>query len=143
MTHEVGRLHRERQVVQNQIADLFAFYTKQKEVLGPHLSRFSLSIRFRLGLSIRLNEAHIALCHNHAARNLIYSCMLFPELATIRSWSPRLVNAPPGPEFLHAYEVVPPNGWPGEPPSQTMKSEMWERICPPKAFRRCTQLVFE
>jgi hypothetical protein len=30
MTHEVGRLHRERQAVQNQIADLFAFYTKQK-----------------------------------------------------------------------------------------------------------------
>lgn len=31
MTHEVGRLHRERQAVQNQIADLFAFYTKQKQ----------------------------------------------------------------------------------------------------------------
>ena len=31
MTQEVGRLHRERQAVQNQIADLFAFYTKQKQ----------------------------------------------------------------------------------------------------------------
>jgi hypothetical protein len=31
MTHEVGRLHRERQAVQNQIADLFAFYTKQQQ----------------------------------------------------------------------------------------------------------------
>lgn len=30
MTEEVGRLHREKQVVENQISDLFAFYTKQK-----------------------------------------------------------------------------------------------------------------
>jgi len=34
MTEEVGRLHREKQVVQNQISDLFAFYTKQKSA-GP------------------------------------------------------------------------------------------------------------
>jgi hypothetical protein len=30
MTEEVGRLYREKQVVENQISDLFAFYTKQK-----------------------------------------------------------------------------------------------------------------
>lgn len=30
MTEEVGRLHREKQVVESQISDLFAFYTKQK-----------------------------------------------------------------------------------------------------------------
>lgn len=30
MTQEVGRLHQDRQAMQNQIADLFAFYTKQK-----------------------------------------------------------------------------------------------------------------
>jgi len=30
MTEEVGRLHHDRQAIQNQIADLFAFYTKQK-----------------------------------------------------------------------------------------------------------------
>ena len=30
MTEEVGRLYREKQVVESQISDLFAFYTKQK-----------------------------------------------------------------------------------------------------------------
>jgi predicted nucleic acid-binding Zn-ribbon protein len=30
MTQEVGRLHRERQSVENQIADLLMFYSKQK-----------------------------------------------------------------------------------------------------------------
>jgi hypothetical protein len=30
MTEEVGRLYQEKQVVENQISDLFAFYTKQK-----------------------------------------------------------------------------------------------------------------
>ena len=109
MTHEVGRLHRERQVVQNQIADLFAFYTKQKQageavsnfalfylelmhalntLWGSHLRLLSLSVRFRFYLSIHLNEAaHIALCHNHAARNVR---MLFPGLATIRLSSPHV-----------------------------------------------------
>ena len=49
MTQEVGRLHRERQIVQNQIADLFAFYTKQKqagEVVSVRLeSRMNLFIK--------------------------------------------------------------------------------------------------
>ena len=48
MTEEVGRLHREKQVVENQISDLFAFYTKQKPaapvssylVLSPSLRVF-------------------------------------------------------------------------------------------------------
>ncbi|KAF5321418.1 hypothetical protein D9619_001447 [Psilocybe cf. subviscida] len=31
MTEEVGRLHREKQNVENQISDLFSFYTKQKQ----------------------------------------------------------------------------------------------------------------
>jgi hypothetical protein len=31
MTQDVGRLHKERQVIEQQIADLFAFYSKQKE----------------------------------------------------------------------------------------------------------------
>lgn len=35
MTEQVGRLHRERQAMEAQIADLFAFYTKQKEAIGP------------------------------------------------------------------------------------------------------------
>jgi hypothetical protein len=35
MTKQVGRLHRERQAMEAQIADLFAFYTKQKEAVGP------------------------------------------------------------------------------------------------------------
>ncbi|KAF8160742.1 hypothetical protein B0H34DRAFT_795616 [Crassisporium funariophilum] len=35
MTEEVGRLHREKQVVENQISDLFAFYTKQKQTSAP------------------------------------------------------------------------------------------------------------
>ncbi|KAF9464939.1 hypothetical protein BDZ94DRAFT_1307379 [Collybia nuda] len=35
MTEQVGRLHRERQAMETQIADLFAFYTKQKEAVGP------------------------------------------------------------------------------------------------------------
>jgi hypothetical protein len=39
MTQEVGRLHRERQAIQNQIADLFAFYTKQKKA-GEAVSFF-------------------------------------------------------------------------------------------------------
>jgi hypothetical protein len=43
MTQEVGRLHRERQGLQNQIADLFAFYTKQKgEVVRTTLSKISM-----------------------------------------------------------------------------------------------------
>lgn len=29
MTKEVGRLHQEKQSIENQIADLFAFYSKQ------------------------------------------------------------------------------------------------------------------
>ncbi|KAF8904410.1 hypothetical protein CPB84DRAFT_1772968 [Gymnopilus junonius] len=31
MTEEVGRLHREKQAVENQISDLFAFYSKHKQ----------------------------------------------------------------------------------------------------------------
>ncbi|KAK0195353.1 hypothetical protein F5146DRAFT_1025125 [Armillaria mellea] len=31
MTEEIGRLYRERQTMENQIAELFAFYTKQKQ----------------------------------------------------------------------------------------------------------------
>jgi prophage DNA circulation protein len=31
MTEEVGRLHREKQVIENQISDLFAFYSKHKQ----------------------------------------------------------------------------------------------------------------
>ena len=31
MTHEVGRLHKERQVLQQQIGDLFSFINKQRE----------------------------------------------------------------------------------------------------------------
>ncbi|KAK0485742.1 hypothetical protein IW261DRAFT_744800 [Armillaria novae-zelandiae] len=31
MTQEIGRLYRERQTMENQIAELFAFYTKQKQ----------------------------------------------------------------------------------------------------------------
>jgi len=32
-TQEVGRLQRERQVLEQQIADLFAFYSKQKQTV--------------------------------------------------------------------------------------------------------------
>lgn len=35
MTEQVGCLHRERQAMEAQIADLFAFYTKHKEAIGP------------------------------------------------------------------------------------------------------------
>lgn len=35
MTEEVGRLHQARQAMQSQIADLFAFYTKQKAAAEP------------------------------------------------------------------------------------------------------------
>jgi len=31
MTQDVGRLHKERQAIEQQIADLFAFYSKQKQ----------------------------------------------------------------------------------------------------------------
>lgn len=31
MTEEVGRLHREKQNIENQISDLFSFYSKQKQ----------------------------------------------------------------------------------------------------------------
>jgi len=31
MTEEVGRLHREKQMIENQISDLFAFYSKHKQ----------------------------------------------------------------------------------------------------------------
>lgn len=31
MTQDVGRLHQEKQVIEQQIADLFAFYSKQKQ----------------------------------------------------------------------------------------------------------------
>lgn len=31
MTEEVGRLHREKQQVENQISDLFTFYSKHKQ----------------------------------------------------------------------------------------------------------------
>jgi len=31
MTGEVGRLHREKQIIENQISDLFAFYSKHKQ----------------------------------------------------------------------------------------------------------------
>jgi hypothetical protein len=31
MTQDVGRLHKEKQVIEQQIADLFAFYSKQKQ----------------------------------------------------------------------------------------------------------------
>ena len=31
MTQEVGRLHREKQQIENQISDLFSFYSKHKQ----------------------------------------------------------------------------------------------------------------
>lgn len=31
MTQDVGRLHQEKQAIEQQIADLFAFYSKQKQ----------------------------------------------------------------------------------------------------------------
>lgn len=31
MTQDVGRLHQEKQVIEQQIADLFTFYSKQKQ----------------------------------------------------------------------------------------------------------------
>ena len=31
MTEEVGRLHQEKQIIENQISDLFAFYSKHKQ----------------------------------------------------------------------------------------------------------------
>ena len=34
MTREIERLHREKQAVENQIADLFAFYSKHKHPVG-------------------------------------------------------------------------------------------------------------
>ncbi|KAF8894104.1 hypothetical protein BD779DRAFT_1798013 [Infundibulicybe gibba] len=46
MTREVGRLHQERQNVENQIADLFAFYSKQKQagaVLDPSVQHQQLA----------------------------------------------------------------------------------------------------
>lgn len=39
MTREVGRLYKERQTVENQIADLFAFYSKQKSAASGMVSR--------------------------------------------------------------------------------------------------------
>lgn len=42
MTEEVGRLYREKQVVENQISDLFAFYTKQKP--APPVSSYVVSL---------------------------------------------------------------------------------------------------
>lgn len=39
MTQEIGRLYRERQTMENQIAELFAFYTKQKQgIVGRQIS---------------------------------------------------------------------------------------------------------
>jgi hypothetical protein len=45
MTEEVGRLYREKQVVENQISDLFAFYTKQQKS-APSVSSFMWYIFF-------------------------------------------------------------------------------------------------
>ncbi|EMD37330.1 hypothetical protein CERSUDRAFT_94339 [Gelatoporia subvermispora B] len=45
MTHEVGRLQRERQGLEQQIADLFAFYAKQKQADGSKV-KFDQSVRF-------------------------------------------------------------------------------------------------
>jgi hypothetical protein len=42
MTEEVGRLYREKQVVESQISDLFAFYTKQKP--APPVSSYMVSL---------------------------------------------------------------------------------------------------
>lgn len=40
-TQEVGRLQRERQLLEQQIADLFAFYSKQKQtvLVSEHINR--------------------------------------------------------------------------------------------------------
>lgn len=38
MTQDVGRLHKERQAIEQQIADLFAFYSKQKQKQGGSVS---------------------------------------------------------------------------------------------------------
>lgn len=47
MTQEVARLHRERQGLEQQIADLFAFYAKQKQTGTAEVSR-SVSINIPL-----------------------------------------------------------------------------------------------
>ena len=53
MTEEVGRLYREKQVVENQISDLFAFYTKQKP--APPVSSYVVS----LGPSLNVLEMNV------------------------------------------------------------------------------------
>jgi len=60
MTHEVGHLHRERQTIQNQIADLFTFYTKQKQAgeAVSVLSRFCLKSALNNNSSVACTVAH-------------------------------------------------------------------------------------
>lgn len=40
MTHEVGRLHKERQALQQQIGELFSFITKQREEVVSFVALF-------------------------------------------------------------------------------------------------------
>lgn len=45
MTSEVTRLHKERQALEGQIADLFAFYAKQKQSGEVSLACFGVIVR--------------------------------------------------------------------------------------------------
>lgn len=44
MTEEVGRLHREKQIIENQISDLFAFYSKHKQSTVCHKYYITIEI---------------------------------------------------------------------------------------------------
>ena len=47
MTQDVGRLHQEKQVIEQQIADLFAFYSKQKQEAEVGRAYSECTVRLR------------------------------------------------------------------------------------------------
>lgn len=55
MTQDVGRLHKERQAIEQQIADLFAFYSKQKQ---KQIRPVSITFLYKHSETLIMQSAH-------------------------------------------------------------------------------------
>ncbi|KAF8844361.1 hypothetical protein BDN67DRAFT_1008203 [Paxillus ammoniavirescens] len=65
MTQDVGKLHQEKQVIERQIADLFAFYSKQKQDAEVRRSYSDWITGFAVGVEA---DAHLFDVQNNARR---------------------------------------------------------------------------
>jgi len=95
MTQDVGRLHKERQAIEQQIADLFAFYSKQKQSSPVRLSFLFREFYDIKWTAVRSNrpriEVHHSLWHN--------------AIRTLHRPLPRTVEGLPSVDHCRIYSI--------------------------------------